>query len=100
VLTRANGVHKFIEDIMWKTQMEERQKRVAGGITSAQLRIIIEELEQMKPNYLQLFMDRNLALKFVEDKEREIEELCYQMSLAHSSSLIVAEISSSVAVVT
>jgi hypothetical protein len=41
----------------------------------------------MKSDYLQLFMDRDLALKFVEDKEREIEELCYQLSLACSSSL-------------
>jgi hypothetical protein len=34
-------------------------------------------------------MDRDLSLKFVEDKEREVEELCYQLSLARSSSLIV-----------
>jgi hypothetical protein len=26
VLTRADGAHKFIEDLMWKTQLEERQK--------------------------------------------------------------------------
>jgi hypothetical protein len=38
----------------------------------------------MKSNYLQLFMDRDLSLKFVEDKEREVEELCYQLSLAHA----------------
>jgi hypothetical protein len=30
-------------------------------------------------------MDRYLALKFVEDKEREFEEICYQLSLACSS---------------
>jgi hypothetical protein len=35
----------------------------------------------MKSNYLPLFMDRDLALKFDEDKERE-EELCHQLSLA------------------
>jgi hypothetical protein len=80
VLTREDGTHKFIEDLMWKAQMEERQKGVADGITSAQLCIIKEALEQMKYDYLQLFMDRDLALKFVEDKEREIEELCYQLS--------------------
>jgi hypothetical protein len=87
VLTRADGTHKLIKDLMWKAQMEERQKGVADGITSAQLRIIKESLEQMKSDYLQLFMDRDLALKFVEDKEMEIEELCYQLSVAHSSSL-------------
>jgi hypothetical protein len=54
----------------------------------------------MKSDYLQLFMDRDLALKFVEDKERKIEELCYQLSLAHSSLLTTAETSSSLAVVT
>jgi hypothetical protein len=100
VLTRADGTHKFIEDLMWKAQMEERQKGVADGITSAQLHIIKEALEQMKSDYLQLFMDRDLALKFIEDKEREIEELCYQLSLAHSSSLTAAETPSYLAVVT
>jgi hypothetical protein len=45
-------------------------------------------------------MDRDLALKFVEDKEREIEELCYQLSLACSSSLTVVKTPSSLAVVT
>jgi hypothetical protein len=44
VLTRADGTHKPIKDRMWKAQMEERQKDVAYGITSAQLRIIKEPL--------------------------------------------------------
>jgi hypothetical protein len=57
--------------------MEERQKGVAGGVTSAQLHIIKEALEKMKSDYLQLFMDRDLSLKFVEDKEREVEDICY-----------------------
>jgi hypothetical protein len=99
VLMRADGAHKFIEDLMWKTQLEERQKGVAGGVTSTQLHIIKEALEQMKSDYLQLFMDRDLALKFVEDKEREVEELCYQLSLAHSSSL-TTKTPSSLAIVT
>jgi hypothetical protein len=30
-------------------------------------------------------MDRYLDLKLIEEKEREIDELCYQLSLAHSS---------------
>jgi hypothetical protein len=34
-----------------------------------------------------MFMDMDLALKFVEDKEREVEEICYQLILAWSSSL-------------
>jgi hypothetical protein len=72
VLTREDGAHRFIEALIWKTQMEERQKGVASGVTSAQLHIIKEALEQMKSDYLQLFMDRDLALKFVEDKEREV----------------------------
>jgi hypothetical protein len=77
--------------------MEERQKGVVGGVTSAQLRIIKEALEKMKSNYLELFMDRDLALKFVEDKEREVEKLCYQLSLTRSSSLTI-ETPSSLAV--
>jgi hypothetical protein len=45
----------------------------------------------MKYDYFHLFMDRELALNFIEDKEREVEELCYQLSLACSTSLTVAE---------
>jgi hypothetical protein len=100
VLTRVDGTHKLIKYLMWKAQMEERQKGVADGITSAQLCIIKEPLEHMKSDYLQLFMDRDLVLKFVEDKEREIEELCYQLSVAHSSSLTTTETPSSLVVVT
>jgi hypothetical protein len=48
VLMRVNGAHKFIEDLMWKDLMEERQKGFVDGITNAQLRIIKEALEQMK----------------------------------------------------
>jgi hypothetical protein len=44
-------------------------------------------------------MDRDLALKFVEDKEREIGELCYQLSLACSSSLTTIETPSSLVAV-
>ena len=67
VLTRADGAHKFIEDLMWKMQMEERKKGIANGVTSTQLHIIKEAVEQMKFDYLQLFTDSDLAFKFVED---------------------------------
>ena len=53
----------------------------------------------MKSNYLQFFMDRGLACKFAEENEREVEELCYKLSLAHSSSL-TAETPSSCAFMT
>jgi hypothetical protein len=66
---------------------EERHCRVAGGVTSAQLRIDKEALEQLKSNYLQLLMDRDLALKFVEEKDCEVGELHYQLSLVCSSPL-------------
>jgi hypothetical protein len=72
-LTRVDGAHKFIEDIIWKTQMEERQKAVAGGVTSAQLHIIKEAIEQMKSDYLQLFMGRDLALKFIKEALLPVE---------------------------
>jgi hypothetical protein len=52
VLTRVDSSHKFIEDIIWKTHIEERQKGVASGVTSAQLYIIKEKIEQMKSDYL------------------------------------------------
>ena len=51
-------------------------------MTSTQLRIIKEPLEQMEFDYLQLFMDRYLALKFAEEKSRKVEELSYQLRLA------------------
>jgi hypothetical protein len=60
---------------------------VAGGVTSSHLRSGKEALEQLKSDYLQLFKDRDLALKFVEDKAGEVEELHYQLSLVHSSPL-------------
>jgi hypothetical protein len=52
VLTRADGTQNFIEAVMWKTQMEERHKGIACGVTSSQLCIIKEALEKMKYNYL------------------------------------------------
>jgi hypothetical protein len=45
-------------------------------------------------------MDRDLSLKFIEDKEREIEDLCYQLSLENSSSLTEEETSPYLVVVT
>jgi hypothetical protein len=39
-------------------------------------------------------MDRDLALKFVEDKDQEVEELHYHLSMEHSSPLIVGTPSS------
>ena len=77
VLTRTDGAHRFIEDLMWRAQTEERHSGVAGGITSAHLRIDKGALEQLKSDYSQLFMDRDLALMFVEEKERVVEELHY-----------------------
>jgi hypothetical protein len=44
-------------------------------------------------------MDRDLVLKFVEDEEREVEELHYQLSVALSSPL-TAGIPSSLTAVT
>jgi hypothetical protein len=80
--------------------LTERQKGVASGVTSTQLHIIKEALENMKSYYLQLFMDRDLALKFIEDMEREVEELRYLLFLARSSSLTVVKTPSSLAVMT
>jgi hypothetical protein len=54
----------------------------------------------MKYYYLKLFMDRDLSLKFFEDKEREVEDICYQLILACSSSLKVVETPSFLAFVT
>jgi hypothetical protein len=45
-------------------------------------------------------MDKDLSLKFIEYKEREVEELCFQLSLACSLSLIKIETPSSLEVVT
>jgi len=65
-----------------------------SGVTSAHLHIIIEALEQLKSDYLQLFMDRDLDLKFVEDKDQVVKEICYHLSMEISSPLIVGTPSS------
>jgi hypothetical protein len=70
VLTRTDGSRRLIEDISWRAQMDERHIEIVGGFTSSQLCINMEELEQLKSNYLQLFMGRDLSLKFAEDKDR------------------------------
>ena len=70
VLNRADGAHRFIEEIMWRSQMEESHNGVASGVTSAQLCIIKEALQQLKSDYVQLFMERDLALRFSKEKER------------------------------
>jgi hypothetical protein len=66
---------------------------------SAQLRIIKEAQEWIKYDCLQFIMDRDLALKFVEDKEREIEKLCYHLSFPRSSLMTTTKTPSSLAVV-
>ena len=48
VLTRTDDFHNFIEDLMWKTQIDERQKGNANGVTSSQLHTIKETFERMK----------------------------------------------------
>jgi hypothetical protein len=60
-----------------------------SGVTSTQLRIIKKSLQQLKSDYLHFFMDRDLSLRFVEDKEREVEEIHYHFSVACSSPLTI-----------
>jgi hypothetical protein len=57
VLTRADGSHIFL--LMWIPDGGE----TPGGVTSVQLRIIKDALEQLKSDYWQLFMDMDIALK-------------------------------------
>jgi hypothetical protein len=98
VLTRTDGAHRSIEELVWRAQMEERHNGMVGGVTGAQLRIIMEALEQLKSDYLQLFMDKDFGVKFAEDKDREVEELHYHLSMAHSSQLMTDTPSSLVVV--
>jgi hypothetical protein len=79
--------------------MEERHSGVESGVTSALLHLINDALEKLKSDYLQLFMERGLVLEFVEDNEREVEEIHYQLSVALSSPLTVG-IPSSLVVLT
>ena len=44
-------------------------------------------------------MDKDLSLKFAEDKAKKVEEISHQIILAQYSSLIVVETSPSLAVV-
>jgi hypothetical protein len=93
VLTETYRASRLLEEILWRAQIEERCSGIENGFTISQLHIIKEALEKIKSDYLQLFMDRDLVLKFIEDKEREVEELHYQLILARSSPPI-ADISS------
>jgi hypothetical protein len=34
-LTRTNGARRFIKNLMWRAQIEERHSGVVGGVTSA-----------------------------------------------------------------
>ena len=49
---------------MRRTQLEEGERETIEGVTSVQLCIIKEALENMKSYYLHLFMDQNIALKY------------------------------------
>lgn len=75
---------KLVEDLMRKVVIEERQGNVCG-VTSPLLHTIFETLKMIKYEYLQLLMDRDLAIKFGRDKESEVDELCLQLSLTHFS---------------
>lgn len=80
VLTREDNTHKFIEDLLWKIQIEEREKRMATGINNTHLHTIREALGKMKSDYLKLLKDRDFAIKFAENGE-EVDELCLQLSM-------------------
>jgi tetrahydromethanopterin S-methyltransferase subunit F len=41
----TDGAHQFVEDLMWRDQMEKRHSGVASGVTSAQLHLINDALE-------------------------------------------------------
>ena len=56
-------------------------RRSCRGVTSTQLYTIKEYMEKMKSYYLQLFMDRDLSLKFVEDKKREVEKITHELQV-------------------
>jgi hypothetical protein len=68
VVTRADTTHINIEYFIGKTQMKERKKGFVGGFTSE----VKEALKKMEFHYLQVFIDRDLFLKYAEDKEREV----------------------------
>ena len=59
---------------MQKIVIEERHGNVCG-VTSPLLHTIFETLKMIKYEYLQLLMDRDLAIKFGKDKESEVDEL-------------------------
>ena len=69
-LSLNNNSHKLIENII-----EKGHKGFVERVPSFKLCIIKRELENMKVYYLQLFMDRDLALKFAEDRATKVENL-------------------------
>ena len=53
--------------------MEEGERETIEGVTSVQLCVIKESLENMKSTFLQLFMDWDLVLNYAEEKAMEVE---------------------------
>ncbi|GLJ16209.1 hypothetical protein SUGI_0271310 [Cryptomeria japonica] len=85
-LTRMDNTHKAIEDLIGKIQMNERQKGFLGRISHEQLQPLKEAMEIIKADYLCLLKDRDQAIKLIEEKDKEIDDLCLQVSLAYASS--------------
>lgn len=91
-LTHFDSRHQFIENPLWKTQVEERQEGVKVGATFSNLHTIEGALEIIKSDYLHLLSDKDHAIKFVEktfsafaEKEKEVDEVNLDLSLAHYS---------------
>ena len=57
VLSRTNGAHKILEDLVGRIQMEERQSGIVGRVYISEIYIIRREMEEMKNDYFQFFMD-------------------------------------------
>ncbi|GLJ15315.1 hypothetical protein SUGI_0251110 [Cryptomeria japonica] len=78
---------------LWKQlKLERRQKGIETEFSLDNLQMIKEGMGTIKASYLHVLSDRDHLLNLVEiysdalkKKEEEIEELCLQLSMAHSS---------------
>ncbi|GLJ44367.1 hypothetical protein SUGI_0929800 [Cryptomeria japonica] len=91
-LSHHDEMHKLVENYLWMIQLERRQKGMEAESSLDSLQMIKEGLGAMKANYLHLLSDRDHLLNLVEiysdalrRKEEEIDDLCLQLSMVHSS---------------
>lgn len=91
IIAALADTHKMLADYCWKSQ--DGHKGLEGELSLAPLQVLKEALIVMKLNYIHLPLDRDHCLQLNEirldalrRKKEEVDNLCLELSLRHSSS--------------